>query len=138
MFCGSLLGSMFPMPRVLFAMARDGLLFKPLSRMSSRQSPVIATLASGLVAGNIAEKHTILLHLAIKGMKEMKSAVVAVSWPFNAILYVYRKLLLSVCCLAAIMALMFDLKALVDMMSIGTLFAYTLVAICILILRYYR
>ena len=78
---------MFPLPRVVYAMADDGLIFKSLASINKKtQTPVIATI--------------------------------------------------SMASLAAVLAAIFDLKELVDFMSIGTLMAYTLVAASVMILRY--
>uniref|UniRef100_A0A8C2CCH6 Solute carrier family 7 member 1 n=1 Tax=Cyprinus carpio TaxID=7962 RepID=A0A8C2CCH6_CYPCA len=47
----SLLGSMFPMPRVIWAMAEDGLLFKFLANINEKsKTPIMATVTSGIVA----------------------------------------------------------------------------------------
>lgn len=40
------------MPRVIFAMAEDGVLFKALARINPKtKTPLIATMTSGIVAG---------------------------------------------------------------------------------------
>lgn len=83
----SMFGSMFPMPRIVYAMAKDGLIFRSLDQVW----PFTGTPA----------KATCILGLA-----------------------------------TAIVSLIMSLDVLVEMMSIGTLMAYTLVSTCVLLLRY--
>lgn len=85
--CTSLMGSMFPLPRIVYAMANDGLLFKFMGEISSKhKTPLNSTLLTGFLTGAFAA--------------------------------------------------IFNLKQLMNMMSIGTFLAYSMVAACVLILRY--
>ncbi|KFW12108.1 Cationic amino acid transporter 4, partial [Eurypyga helias] len=82
-----LLSNLFSLPRIVYAMAEDGLFFRIFSRVHPRtQVPVIGIVVFGL--------------------------------------------------LMALLALVFDLEALVQFLSIGTLLAYTFVAASIIVLRF--
>ncbi|XP_065204744.1 cationic amino acid transporter 3-like isoform X2 [Planococcus citri] len=83
----SLLGAIFPLPRILYSMANDGLLFSSFTNVNKfTRTPLIATVVSGVLSG--------------------------------------------------IFAAVFNLDALTELMSLGTLLAYSIVALCILIIRY--
>ncbi|RZC11548.1 Cationic amino acid transporter 2, vacuolar isoform B [Glycine soja] len=85
--CASLMGGILPQPRILMAMARDGLLppfFSDINKCS--QVPVKSTIVTGLVA--------------------------------------------------SLLAFSMEVSELAGMVSVGTLLAFTMVAISVLILRY--
>ncbi|URD94361.1 hypothetical protein MUK42_29455 [Musa troglodytarum] len=85
--CSALMGSLLPQPRILMAMARDGLLPSFFSDVNMRtQVPVKSTILTGIFA--------------------------------------------------ATLAFFMDVSQLAGMVSVGTLLAFTIVAISILILRY--
>ncbi|KAF5799368.1 putative amino acid/polyamine transporter I, cationic amino acid transporter [Helianthus annuus] len=85
--CSTLMGSLLPQPRILMAMARDGLLPSFFSEVNPRtQVPVKSTILTGLIA--------------------------------------------------ATLAFSMDVEQLAGMVSVGTLLAFTMVAISVLILRY--
>ncbi|VVC24804.1 Hypothetical protein CINCED_3A025062 [Cinara cedri] len=85
--CACMFGSMYPLPRILYAMSNDGLIFKSLGKVHPKfKTPFFGTIYAGLLTG----------------------------------------------CLSAIL----NLKQLVDMMTIGTLLVYVMVAVCVLYTRY--
>ncbi|KAI3444199.1 hypothetical protein Pfo_000864 [Paulownia fortunei] len=85
--CSTLMGSILPQPRILMAMARDGLLPSFFSDVNKKtQVPMKGTIVTGL--------------------------------------------------LAAVLAFFMDVEQLSGMVSVGTLLAFTMVAISVLILRY--
>lgn len=50
----SLLGAMFPLPRVLYAMGSDGVIFKFLAKIHPKtMTPIFGTIISGLLTGEI-------------------------------------------------------------------------------------
>lgn len=50
----SLLGAIFPLPRILYSMANDGLIFNFLAKINARtKTPLISTVICGVFAGKI-------------------------------------------------------------------------------------
>lgn len=115
----SLLGAIFPLPRILYAMASDGLLFKFLSNINTTtKTPLISTVICGVFAGNTLVTNAHCRRLG----------------PDNNCIFILPIIPLY-SLLTGTLATVFNLEQLIDMASIGTLQAYTIVCICVLILR---
>ena len=71
---GAMNGSILASARVSYAMARDGIFFRPLARLSHKHAiPVIATLAEGAIAALLAASGT---------FDQLTDSVVFASWLF--------------------------------------------------------
>lgn len=58
----SLLGCLFPIPRILYAMSSDGLLFKCFSMVNEKtKTPVLATMIAGVGTGKILNVYSAML-----------------------------------------------------------------------------
>lgn len=95
----------FALPRCVYAMADDGLLFAFFASIN-RVTKVLVVLVA-LWSGRIS---------------------LQIQVPLNAIIVFTL--------MNAVLALIFDLEALVEFLSIGTLLAYSVVSACVLILRH--
>lgn len=99
---------MFPLPRIIYAMASDGLIFEWMGKVSSRfHTPLMGTFSAGILTGS----YFFFFFFLLLGQYSL-----------------FIKIL-------GLLAAIFELTQLVNMMSIGTLLAYSIVAICVLILR---
>lgn len=112
----ALLGSLFPLPRVLFAMSSDG------------KSVRCWVIDHPIYLWNIANRSNAAIRF-VSGLLPtiFKSTVGRKKTPVFSTIFSGL--------FAGIMAALFNTDELMDMMSIGTLLAYTLVAISVLILR---
>jgi amino acid transporter len=57
----SLMGAMLPLPRVIYAMASDGIIFRFLGKIHPRfQTPLLGTLLAGLLTGTIKQNKIVI------------------------------------------------------------------------------
>ncbi|KHG19285.1 Cationic amino acid transporter 4, vacuolar -like protein [Gossypium arboreum] len=151
--CSTLMGSLLPQPRILLAMARDGLLPSFFSDVNkSSQVPIKSTLATGLVAAtlsffmDVSQLAGMVMHesdtyLDIVNSKDPSKKAFALSQRLmshdfhesgsSCLSFNFIKSPLDAYANTEFLKVAFPLQV-----SVGTLLAFTMVAISVLILRY--